>query len=42
MTVELFWGGRPSHPLDTVLDEREPDPSETMPVDCSIKWKGES
>jgi peroxiredoxin len=25
--------------LDAVLDERDPDPAETEPVGCSIKWK---
>jgi peroxiredoxin len=27
--------------LDAVLDGREPDPAETTPVGCSIKWKPE-
>ena len=26
--------------LDAVLEGREPDPAETTPVGCSIKWKG--
>jgi len=26
--------------LDAVLDGRDPDPPETPPVGCSIKWKG--
>jgi hypothetical protein len=26
--------------LDAVLDGREPDPAETEPVGCSVKWKG--
>jgi peroxiredoxin len=26
--------------LDAVLDRRAPDPSETPPIGCSIKWKG--
>lgn len=25
--------------LDAVLDAREPDPTQTQPVGCSIKWK---
>jgi peroxiredoxin len=25
--------------LDAVLDGREPDPAETVPVGCSIKWR---
>ena len=25
--------------LDAVLDDREPDPAETEPVGCSVKWK---
>ena len=25
--------------LDAVLDGRDPDPAETEPVGCSIKWK---
>jgi peroxiredoxin len=25
--------------VDAVLDERDPDPAETDPVGCSIKWK---
>ena len=25
--------------LDAVLDGRDPDPAETDPVGCSIKWK---
>ncbi len=28
--------------LDAVLDGRDPDPAETTPVGCSIKWKPES
>lgn len=28
--------------LDAVLDGREPDPAETTPVGCSIKWKAEA
>jgi peroxiredoxin len=28
--------------LDSVLDGRQPDPAETTPVGCSIKWKVES
>jgi peroxiredoxin len=28
--------------LDAVLDGREPDPAQTPPVGCSIKWKLES
>ena len=27
--------------LDAVLDGREPDPAETKPVGCSVKWKTE-
>ena len=27
--------------LDAVLDGREPDPAQTPPVGCSIKWKPE-
>lgn len=27
--------------LDAVLDDRDPDPAETAPVGCSIKWKPE-
>jgi peroxiredoxin len=26
--------------LDAVLDDRDPDPAETTPVGCSVKWKG--
>ncbi|HWY18172.1 MAG TPA: thioredoxin family protein [Solirubrobacteraceae bacterium] len=26
--------------LDAVLDGREPDPAQTPPVGCSIKWRG--
>jgi hypothetical protein len=26
--------------LDAVLDGREPEPAETKPVGCSVKWKG--
>jgi peroxiredoxin len=26
--------------LDAVLEGREPDPAETKPVGCSIKWRG--
>jgi peroxiredoxin len=26
--------------LDAVLDGRDPDPAETTPVGCSIKWRG--
>ena len=26
--------------LDAVLDRQEPDPAETEPVGCSVKWKG--
>ena len=25
--------------LDAVLGERTPDPAETVPVGCSIKWR---
>ena len=28
--------------LDALLDGRDPDPAETTPVGCSIKWKPES
>jgi peroxiredoxin len=28
--------------LDAVLDGRDPDPAETRPVGCSIKWKAAS
>ncbi len=28
--------------LDAVLDEREPEPSQTTPVGCSIKWRQEN
>lgn len=28
--------------LDAVLDGNEPDPAETTPVGCSIKWKTEA
>jgi len=28
--------------LDAVLDGRDPDPAETTPVGCSIKWKPEA
>ncbi len=27
--------------LDAVLDGRQPDPAETTPVGCSVKWKAE-
>ncbi len=27
--------------LDAVLDGRDPDPTETVPVGCSIKWRDE-
>jgi hypothetical protein len=28
--------------LDAVLDGRQPEPAQTPPVGCSIKWKSES